>query len=205
MKKTGPWLGGLTGGHRAHCRGWGIHRRWGALGLAGAEFELSMVCNSTPLAAVPSIKDSSICPLATPRLSVVSVPMEGWATAVLNRVSLLGFSPGAALKLLCSPGPAVQGSGKASVRRGITDKVCGVLRAAPSPGVGALRAHSPSSLHPWRLHCCRLLGQVTTDQAFCRRPALGTFKWLWYPGGGFFFFLHSLSPAQLHLSHMLAK
>ena len=88
-------------------------------------------------------------------------PHGGWATAVLNRVSLLGVSPGAALKLLCSPGPAVQGSGKASVRRGITDKVCGVLRAAPSPGVGRW-GHIP--------HQVCILGSYTVADCWARWP-----------------------------------
>lgn len=43
-------------------------------GLAWSESVLSTVCNSTPLAAVSSPEDSSVCPLVTPRVSVVSVP-----------------------------------------------------------------------------------------------------------------------------------
>ena len=112
MKKAGPRLGRLTGGHCACCRGQDIHRRWGALRLGRARSKLSTVCNSTPLAAVPSPKDSSICPLATSRFWVVSVPTEGWAIAVFNRVSLPGISPRAALSCPAVPAPPSRASGK---------------------------------------------------------------------------------------------
>ena len=111
MKKAGlahdlaGWLVGTVPAAEARASTGG-----GVLSALAGPGPSSPQCATPPLAAVPSPKDSSICPLATSRFWVVSVPTEGWAIAVLNRVSLPGISPGAALScpaVLASPSGAL--------------------------------------------------------------------------------------------------